>query len=116
MKIPLSLTDTPFDEQEFARLWLVASATYGVGDVVTTIALVGYSPSVREANVVVRAAIDALGLSGLVLLKLVVFLVCLVVGVAAAQDGDRFGYYFPPLFLAVVGAFTTAYNIRLLVG
>jgi hypothetical protein len=116
MKIPLSLAETPFEEREFVRLWLVASATYGVGDVVTTIALVDFSPNVREANVVVRGAVDAFGLPGLILLKLVVFLACLVVGLAAAREGDRFGYYFPPLFLSVVGAFTTTYNLRLLLG
>jgi hypothetical protein len=112
----LSLSGTPYDPDEFSRLWLVATTTYGVGDVVTTIALVGFSASVSEANAVLRWAIGAFGLWGLVGLKLLAFLVCLAVSLVGARDDDPLLYYGPPVVLALVGAFTTAYNVRLLVG
>jgi hypothetical protein len=108
--------DAAFDEQEFRRLWLVAVATYGVGDVVTTIALAQFSTALAEGNTALRAALDGFGQGGLVALKLGVLLACLAVSVDAARRGDRVLYYLPPALLAVVGAFTTAYNLRLLVG
>ncbi|QGX96225.1 hypothetical protein EI982_16280 [Haloplanus rallus] len=112
----LSLEGTPYDPTEFSRLWVVATTTYGVGDVVTTIALVQFSASVSEANAVLRTAIDAFGLWGLVGLKLLAFLVCLGISLAGARDADPLLYYGPPTTLALVGAFTTAYNVRLLFG
>jgi hypothetical protein len=112
----LSLEETPYDPDEFVRLWLVATTTYGVGDVVTTIALVGFSASVSEANALLRAAIDAFGLWGLVGMKLLAFFVCLAISLVGARDADPALYYGPPVLLALVGAFTTAYNLRLLVG
>ncbi|GAB3328184.1 hypothetical protein [Haloplanus salinarum] len=112
----LSLEGTPYDLTEFSRLWFVATTTYGVGDVVTTIALVQFSASVSEANAVLRTAIDAFGLWGLVGLKLLAFLVCLGISLAGARDADPLLYYGPPTTLALVGAFTTAYNVRLLFG
>jgi hypothetical protein len=112
----LSLDGTPYDPTEFSRLWTVATATYGVGDVVTTIALVQFSDAVGEANAVLRAAIDAFGPWGLVALKLAAFFTCLGISLVGARDGDPALYYGPPALLAVVGGFVTAYNLRLLVG
>jgi len=112
----LRLAGTPFDEREFSRLWFVATATYGVGDVVTTIALIGFSEKVREANPLVRTAVETLGNAGLVGLKLAVFLIFIFVSVDAAQREDRIFYYLPPIVLTVMGTFTTVYNIRLLMG
>lgn len=112
----VTLEETPFDPAEFSRLWLLSAATYGVGDIVTTIALVRYSETVAEANALLRAAIEAFGLSGMVGLKLAVFVVCLAVSLHGARDADSALYYGPPAMLAVVGAFTTVYNLRLLIG
>jgi branched-subunit amino acid permease len=111
-----TLRGTSFEEREFTNLWFLATATYGVGDVVTTIALIHFSDTVNEANVLVRVAVETFGQAGLVGLKLVVLLACLAISVAAANDEDAFTYYLPPLALAVVGAFTTTYNVRLLLG
>lgn len=111
----LSLEETPFSAEEFSRLWLVAAATYGVGDVVTTIALLRV-PRVSEGNTLVLAAIDAFGQSGLVGMKILVFCLCIGISLWSAHSEDRFGYYLPPAALAVAGAFTTAFNLRLLLG
>jgi hypothetical protein len=40
----------------------------------------------------------------------------IAVSIYATRDHDRVLYYMPPVFLAVVGAFATAYNLRLLLG
>jgi len=113
---PVSLEETPFDPDEFSWLWLLSAATYGVGDIVTTIALVRYSATVAEGNALLRMAIEAFGLSGLVGLKLIAFLVCLAISLHGARDADSALYYGPPAILALVGAFTTVFNLRLLVG
>jgi hypothetical protein len=112
----LSLAGTPYEEEEFTVLWTLALATYGVGDMVTTIALIEYVPRVTEGNPLVDGAVAAFGQSGLIGLKLAAFLFCLGVSLLAAQDDDRLLYYGPPAGLAVVGAFTTVYNLRLLLG
>lgn len=112
----LSLDGTPFDSTEFSRLWFLAALTYGVGDIVTTVALVGFSDSVNEGNALLRAAIEGFGLWGLIGLKLAAFLICLGISLYGARDADTALYYGPPAMLAVVGAFTTAYNLRLLIG
>ncbi|MFB6251665.1 MAG: hypothetical protein ABEI27_08280 [Halobellus sp.] len=111
-----SLADTPFDATTFTWLWLLALATYGVGDVVTTIALIEYSPTVFEANLVIRASVDLFGTLGIVLLKYLAFGVAIGVSLLGAADADRFLYYLPPIALSLVGAFTTVYNVRLMLG
>jgi hypothetical protein len=113
---PVSLEETPFDPAEFSWLWLLSAATYGVGDIVTTIALVRYSATVAEGNALLRMAIEAFGLSGLIGLKLLAFFVCLAISLRGARDADSALYYGPPAILALVGAFTTAFNLRLLIG
>jgi len=99
---------------EFYWLWIAATATYGVGDLVTTIAFRGYVPAVTEGNPVVAAALDAFGLAGLVALKTVVYLVMLWISVVGARDGDRLLYYFPPVLLTATGTYLSASNLRLL--
>lgn len=112
MSAPVSL-----EREEFSRLWLVAAATYGVGDILTTLAIVQYSTAVTEANALVRGAIAAFGTPGFAALKLAVFGLAIGISVYAAREmGDRTLYYAPPVMLAVVGAFTTVYNLRLLIG
>lgn len=105
-----------FDRREFSWLWLIALATYGVGDIVTTIAVVRYAPHVREMNVAVRASFSVLGEGGFAGLKLFAFLICLAVSVRAARRRDRFLYYLPPTMLAVVGMVVTVHNFHLLMG
>lgn len=112
----VSLDNTPFDPTEFSRLWFLSALTYGVGDIVTTLALVGYSATVNEGNALLRAAIGSFGLWGLIGLKLLAFLFCLGISLYGARDGDSALYYGPPAMLALVGAFTTVYNLRLLIG
>ncbi|ERH13592.1 MAG: hypothetical protein J07HB67_02633 [halophilic archaeon J07HB67] len=51
----LSLERTRFDTTEFSRLWFVATLRYGVGDIVTTLA-VFRADRVTEANDLVRVA------------------------------------------------------------
>ncbi|SDM76390.1 hypothetical protein SAMN04487949_2530 [Halogranum gelatinilyticum] len=110
----LSLRETPFDDEEFVTLWVLATTTYGVGDIVTTIALIYFSPTVTEGNVVVATAVGAFGQAGLVGLKLGAFLICLVVSVDAAHDGSRSWYYLPPVGLTLLGTTVTVYNIQLM--
>ncbi|MWV65777.1 hypothetical protein GRS48_13245 [Halorubrum sp. JWXQ-INN 858] len=100
--------------REFYTLWIAATTTYGVGDIVSTIAFLTYVPAIEEANPVVNAAIDAFGFAGLVALKIAVYLVMVWISVLGARDGDALLYYFPPLFLTVVGLALTANNIRLM--
>lgn len=113
------LSGTAFEGRtdQFYWLWIVATATYGVGDVVTTIALLYFDSSVGEANALVRAAVETFGLGGLVGLKIGVILLCLGVQVSAIGDtDDPVVVYAPPAVLAVFGGFTTAFNLRLLLG
>ena len=103
------------NEQEFYWLWILATTTYGVGDIVTTVALVFYAPAVREGNPLVAVALQTFGLGGLVALKLAVFFGCLGLSVYAMNVWkDRFLYVFPPLVLAVVGTVLTVLNVSLL--
>lgn len=111
-----SLEHHHYDETEFSWLWFLAALTYGVGDIVTTVALVQFSPAVGEANAPLQYMFDAFGVSGLVALKLAVFAACIGVALAGVRDDDRLLYYGPPALLALVGAFTTAFNLRLLIG
>lgn len=104
-------------EREFYWLWFLAAATYGAGDVLTTMVLTLSSDRLAEANGLVAASVDAFGVPGLVAVKLAVFSGCLAVQSYALRDSDdRVVAYAPPVVLAVVGAFATAYNLRLLVG
>lgn len=98
---------------QFTRLWVVATTTYGVGDVVTTLALVSFVPWVREGNLLLRSVVESAGLWGLVAVKLLVFLVAIGLSVYGDRVGDRFLYYLPPVTLSLFGAFVTAFNLRL---
>lgn len=114
----LTLDGTSFDgrEREFTWLWVLATALYGVGDIVTTLAI-GYSDGVVEGNLLVANAVAAFGITGLVGVKLAIFF--LVLGVHLYAIGvldDWVVDYAPPTTLALVGAFVTTYNVRLLVG
>lgn len=110
----LTLEGTPYDDRTFSRLWLLATATYGVGDVVTTIAILYFGRHVREANPLLRTAVDHLGRAGLVGLKLGVFFLCLGVSIDAAHRRDDALFYFPPVALSAFGIVLTVRNLRLL--
>lgn len=100
--------------EEFYTLWIAATSTYGVGDIVSTIAFLTYVPAVEEANPVVALALDSFGLAGLVALKIAVYLVMLWISVLGARDGDGLLYYFPPVLLTLVGLYLTGSNVRLM--
>ncbi|ELZ36178.1 hypothetical protein C471_15252 [Halorubrum saccharovorum DSM 1137] len=100
--------------QEFYWLWIAATATYGVGDIVSTIAFLEYVPTIDEANPVVALALDSFGLGGLVVLKIAVYLIMVWISVTGAREGDGLLYYFPPVLLTLVGTYLTASNVRLL--
>ncbi|ESS02504.1 MAG: hypothetical protein A07HR67_02837 [uncultured archaeon A07HR67] len=96
------------------RVWALVLATFGVGDGVTTAAIIWMSPAHSEANPVVRAAITNFGAGGLAGLKLLTIGVCLALSLWASTDDDQFMWYFPPLTLVLVGTMTTLINISLL--
>jgi hypothetical protein len=103
------------DAAELTALWTLPTVTYGVGDLLTTMSLSAVA-SVREANPAVVAAFDLAGTPGFVALKLAVLFAGLALALRAGRVDDRLGYYGTPALLAVVGAFLTAYNLRLLIG
>ncbi|WP_117595099.1 hypothetical protein [Haloprofundus halophilus] len=107
----LSLDGTPVTERRFYWAWIAAAAGYGVGDVVTTIAIVAFAPGVVEGNPVMGASISSFGFAGLVGLKLAVFALCLAVSQYAARVGDPVVPYVLPGLLAAVGAGLTGYNV-----
>lgn len=100
---------------EFYWLWIVATVTYGVGDIVTTIAIVDYSQTVRESNSLLTFLVTELGWAGLVSLKLFAFLGCIGISIYALRTGDRLLYYFPPILLSFIGAFLTGLNLLLMI-
>jgi hypothetical protein len=107
--------NAPFSTDWFNTAWLAALATYGVGDVVTTIALVYFVPLTTEANPAVRVAIETFGGGGFLALKLLVFYLCIAISLwGGLLDRDRLLFYGPPLILAVFGAATTVLNLALM--
>lgn len=101
-------------EQEFYWLWILATATYGVGDIVTTLTILYFDVGVREANLLMQRAFDGFGQNGIIALKFVIFIACLSISLYAAEKLDWQLYYAPPVVLTLVGAFVTAHNLRLM--
>ena len=108
------LRESSFEERHVAWAWLWALATYGVGDVATTVAIVWFDPRYTEANPVVRAAIEAFGGGGFLAVKLLVLYALLGLSLWGVRDGDPLFVYGPPLGLGVVGLVATATNLALL--
>ncbi|ELZ47787.1 HoxA-like transcriptional regulator/response regulator receiver protein [Halorubrum californiense DSM 19288] len=102
--------------REFYALWLLAALAYGVGDVVSTLYATLAVPGFVEANPVVGGAIEAGGLPGFLLLKLVVLLVLISVSVQGARQRERFSYYWPPVVATGMGLLLTGWNVRLAIG
>ncbi len=115
----LDLRGTPYEDrqEEFYWLWIIATATYGVGDIVTTIALVYYHPLTTEANPVLRWAMSTFGLAGLLGVKLGIFLVFIGVSLGLARRGyEPLVYYAPPALLAALGGYLTVFNLVIMAG
>lgn len=111
----ITLNNVNYSRESFSRIWLLALATYGVGDIVTTIAIVWYSPLHAEANPIVNAAIATFGGGGFLALKLLVFYTCIGISLwGGVLDDDRFLFYLPPVVLALSGTVTTVFNLNLL--
>lgn len=101
----------------FVFLWMMATITFGVGDLMTTFAIMAGYPHIIESNPIMAASVELLGYSGVVGLKLTVFMLALGVSVYSIRVwGDELLYYFPPMAISVAGAFTTAFNVRLMIG
>jgi hypothetical protein len=110
----LTLEHSPFDVDSLWTVWLVALATYGVGDVVTTIAIVWFLPLYTEANPLIQFAVEIFGGGGFLALKLLVFYAVLGISLwAGVPERDRLMFYGPPLVLAAVGVFVTGHNLVL---
>jgi hypothetical protein len=108
-----TLEGTPVEgrEDELYRLWIVAVLTFGVGDVLTTMAFLYHTPGV-EGNAVVRWLLGAFGFAGFVALKIAVFSFVLGVSVGLLHlVGSRFAYYFGPAVLSFYGALFTVWNL-----
>ncbi|MFB6168363.1 MAG: hypothetical protein ABEJ43_05895 [Haloferacaceae archaeon] len=104
------------DAGEFTALWALPTLTYGAGDLLTTMTVASAATAVTEVNPVVVAAFAHGGVAGLVALKLAVLVGALALCVGAARADDRLSYYGTPALLAVLGAFLTVYNLRILAG
>jgi hypothetical protein len=104
------------DADEFTALWTLPTLTYGVGDLLTTMTVAYAATAVAEANPVVAAALAYGGVTGFVALKLGVLFCAVALCVRAARANDRLSYYGLPALLAILGAFLTVYNLRLLIG
>ncbi len=114
----VSLEGTHFegDEDRFRLVWLIAVATYGVGDIVTTTAVMFFDPGIQEANPLIREAAKSLGSLGVVPLKLAVFFAFIWVSVYFARNGDEWLSYAPPAVLTLTGSLVTVHNLIGLAG
>jgi len=104
-----------FSSEAFFHAWIISMSAYGVGDIVTTIALVWFSPHHVEANPIIAAAIGLFGGGGFLALKLLV--IYALIGVSfffGAREDDPLLFYGPPAVLFVIGFLTTALNVALL--
>ena len=101
-----------FSRASFTNVWIIALSTYGVGDIVTSIALIWFSPAHVEGNPLIALSISLFGGGGYLALKLLSLFGCLGISlIAGFQDRDPLLFYGPPLLLAAVGAVSTVYNL-----
>lgn len=98
---------------EWYLLWGLATATYGVGDIVTTTVLVYATPGIVEANPFVHWGLSTYGPGALVAMKLGVFLFGYLLSWRGLQREDALLYYAPPLGMIAFGLFATIVNVRL---
>lgn len=107
---------TETSPREFTWLWIVATTLYGVGDILTTMTIVRAVPNLAEGNALIKIAFETFGTPGLVGVKLAIFACCFTVSIWGGRADDRLLFYTPPMVLAVIGAFSTVYNLRLFFG
>lgn len=111
----LHFEGSPFEEETFRNIWLLALATYGVGDIVTTITIAYFSRVHVEANPIVNLSIDLFGGGGFLAMKLLVLYACLGISIWAGRlEDDRLLFYGPPVLLTFVGLIVTATNLFIL--
>jgi hypothetical protein len=104
-----------FDREAFSRVWLLALGAYGVGDLVTSIALIWFSPLYVEANPVISEAIALFGGGGFLAIKLLVFYACIGISVwGGVLDDDPLLFYGPPIALTLFGLVMTVHNMALM--
>ena len=104
-----------YSGDRFTAVWLVALLTYGVGDIVTTIAIAWFSLAHVEANPLIAEAITLFGGGGYLALKLLAFFLAIGISVwAGVQESDPVLFYGPLAILAVVGLGLTLWNAWLL--
>jgi len=110
----LHFEGSPFEEERFRNVWLLALATYGVGDIVTTITIAYFSRVHVEANPIVNLSIELFGGGGFLAMKLLVLYACLGISIWAGRlEDDRLLFYGPPILLAIVGTIITGINLGL---
>lgn len=99
---------------EFYVLWGLAVATYGIGDIATTIVIVYFSPNLGEGNVLVHEVLSLLGVPGFLLLKLAIFGAGILISWKAVTRGSLLFYYAPPIGMILFGAYATLVNLALI--
>lgn len=96
-------------------LWMIAVATYGVGDSVSTIIAVYLVEGLGEGNPLVAVLLAEFGIRGLFGLKVLVLIVAITINLYGRQREEWLGYYGPPAFVALLGAVLTASNLLAIV-
>ena len=99
--------------REFYTLWAMAALTFGVGDLVTTLWGVRYTPGVFEGNPIVATILARFGPAGFVVSKLVALGLLLWFGVQAAHQNDHRTYYAIPILATVLGVGLTVESRRM---
>jgi hypothetical protein len=104
------------DSAVFYGLWFLAAATYGFGDIVSTLLAVVTAPGIVESNPIVAGVLANYGIPGFLAVKLAILVVLVWISVGGARDDDRFTYYWPPVVATVLGTGLTGWNLWLLYG
>ena len=102
--------------REFYGLWFLAAATYGFGDIVSTVLAVFADPGLVESNPVVSVVLAGYGVPGFLVVKFVILVTLLWISVGGARSRDRFTYYWPPIVATALGTALTGWNLWLLYG
>jgi hypothetical protein len=102
--------------REFYGLWFLAAATYGIGDIVSTVLAVFADPGLVESNPVVSIVLAEYGVLGFLIVKFMILVTLLWISVDGARSSDRFTYYWPPVVATAVGIALTGWNLWLLYG
>lgn len=104
------------DSAAFYGLWFLAAATYGFGDIVSTLLAVVTAPGIVESNPVVATVLANYGIPGFLAVKFGILVVLVWISVGGARDDDRFTYYWPPVVATMLGTGLTGWNLWLLYG